>query len=264
MTQQSNTEQMVDAQQRRGRGPTKPYPLVPFEETAQLARGIMEHGVSGEIERLTLLDRLDLSRNSSKTRGLITHSSKYGLTVGGYNASILKITEEASHALSPDTPAQEGKLKEFELAIGRFDQFLAVYERIKEGRLRDEAVLRGEMGRVGVMEPDRQRAAEVFIANLRYVGLVENISGSEQVRSIEEIASSLSSAESDERPLEESSSTSPFPAVSSSQTSAGSLPAMPEPAVHIDIQIHIDSSATSEQIDQIFASMARHLYGRNG
>ncbi|MBI4200389.1 MAG: DUF5343 domain-containing protein [Chloroflexi bacterium] len=35
-----------------------------------------------------------------------------------------------------------------------------------------------------------------------------------------------------------------------------------EPTVHIDIQIHIDSSASPEQIDQIFASMARHLYHR--
>ena len=37
-----------------------------------------------------------------------------------------------------------------------------------------------------------------------------------------------------------------------------------DPSVHIDIQIHIDSSATSEQIDQLFESMARHLYRREG
>jgi hypothetical protein len=35
-----------------------------------------------------------------------------------------------------------------------------------------------------------------------------------------------------------------------------------QPSVHIDIQVHIDPAATSDQIDQIFASMARHLYGR--
>lgn len=35
------------------------------------------------------------------------------------------------------------------------------------------------------------------------------------------------------------------------------------PSVHIDIQVHIDPAATAEQIDQIFASMARHLYGRD-
>lgn len=33
------------------------------------------------------------------------------------------------------------------------------------------------------------------------------------------------------------------------------------PSVHIDIQIHISAEASSDQIDQIFKSMAKHLYG---
>ncbi len=32
------------------------------------------------------------------------------------------------------------------------------------------------------------------------------------------------------------------------------------PDVHIDVQIHIPATATAEQIDQIFASMGKHLY----
>ncbi len=34
-----------------------------------------------------------------------------------------------------------------------------------------------------------------------------------------------------------------------------------QPSVHIDLQIHISPEATPEQIDQIFASISRHLYG---
>lgn len=34
-----------------------------------------------------------------------------------------------------------------------------------------------------------------------------------------------------------------------------------EPTIHIDFQIHISPEAKPEQIDQIFASMRRHLYG---
>lgn len=33
------------------------------------------------------------------------------------------------------------------------------------------------------------------------------------------------------------------------------------PSVHIDIQIHISPEASTDQIDQIFKSMAKHLYG---
>jgi hypothetical protein len=36
------------------------------------------------------------------------------------------------------------------------------------------------------------------------------------------------------------------------------------PEVHIDIQIHISPESTAQQIDKIFESMAKHLYGRKG
>jgi hypothetical protein len=44
------------------------------------------------------------------------------------------------------------------------------------------------------------------------------------------------------------------------------MPAIPTnqggPAIHIDIQIHISPESTAQQIDKIFESMAKHLYGR--
>lgn len=46
----------------------------------------------------------------------------------------------------------------------------------------------------------------------------------------------------------------PMPAPPNSKAS------QPSPSLHIDIQIHISSDASPEQIDQIFASMAKHLY----
>jgi hypothetical protein len=33
------------------------------------------------------------------------------------------------------------------------------------------------------------------------------------------------------------------------------------PSLHIDVQVHISPEASTDQIDQIFASMAKHLYG---
>ena len=35
------------------------------------------------------------------------------------------------------------------------------------------------------------------------------------------------------------------------------------PALHIDIQIHISPEASAEQIEHIFASMGKHIYGRS-
>ena len=36
------------------------------------------------------------------------------------------------------------------------------------------------------------------------------------------------------------------------------------PEIHIDIQIHISPEASTDQIDQIFSSTSKHLYGRSG
>jgi hypothetical protein len=49
-------------------------------------------------------------------------------------------------------------------------------------------------------------------------------------------------------------------------THSPQMPAIPSvqagPAIHIDIQIHISPESTAQQIDKIFESMAKHLYGR--
>jgi hypothetical protein len=46
---------------------------------------------------------------------------------------------------------------------------------------------------------------------------------------------------------------------------APALPTQPSarsgPEVHIDIQIHISPESSHDQIDKIFESMAKHLYG---
>lgn len=39
-------------------------------------------------------------------------------------------------------------------------------------------------------------------------------------------------------------------------------PASISPGIHLDIQIHVPAEASAEQIDAIFRSMAKHIYGR--
>jgi len=52
------------------------------------------------------------------------------------------------------------------------------------------------------------------------------------------------------------------PAAASAIATHGA-PTAKHPAVHIDIQIHISPESSTEQIDKIFESMAKHLYGAN-
>ena len=56
-----------------------------------------------------------------------------------------------------------------------------------------------------------------------------------------------------------------------SPQSGKTIPALPAPppallgnapTVHVDVQVHIATDASAEQIDAIFASMAKHLYSK--
>ncbi len=54
----------------------------------------------------------------------------------------------------------------------------------------------------------------------------------------------------------------PLQAAPNANNPPSPIPAQNGPAVHIDIQIHISPDSTAQQIDKIFESMAKHLYGR--
>ena len=255
-------ESRPEQPRRRGRGRTKPYPMFKFEEVLPLAQGLIEHGVGGNMSRLTLLNILELRPSSSKTRNLITNSGKYGLTVGGHSGTDMEITKDAEIVLKQDTSDWESRQKAFDLAIQQFDTLNTVYERMKGGHLRDESVIIDELKRAGAAESDSQKLAEVFDANLRYIGLIQPISGSEHVISMEEFLRQLPTASSD--PSKEAGETETDPVRVDPPLQSDDKYKLPghSPALHIDIQIHIDSTASAEQIDLIFASMARHLYKR--
>lgn len=65
-------------------------------------------------------------------------------------------------------------------------------------------------------------------------------------------------------PTETTMATGPLhtPAAGQAPQIPGSPQVQGSPAVHIDIQIHISPESTPQQIDKIFESMAKHLYGR--
>ena len=262
MEKDSATQSGVSPGRRRTRGPAKAFPLLSLEKAAQFAAEIDRYGVSGQIQRLTLLDKLNISPGSSGTRLLISGSNRYGLIAGNYNGPSLALTNDGKVLVSPDSSAGLKRERAFALAISQFEPFSAVYERLKEKRLPDESVLRDEFGRAGVSTADAATAAGIWIENLQYLGLIQPISGSDHVRDLDLIQS----------PEDESGTE---PSSDESEDSGERLlkpldpPEKPginvnarEPSVHIDVQIHIDATATAEQVDQIFASMAKHLYGK--
>ena len=233
-----------------------------------LPEGIIEHGINGEIDRLTLLGKIEKSPSSSRTRELISSSYKYGLTSGSYKAQILKVTDDGRTLITSSAPPNEIKEKQFQLAVKQFEHFDNLYEKLKNQRLPDDTVIGSELVRSGISADDREKAAELFVANIRYIGMVEQIAGNDYVRAIEQVSQQASSVP--EVALQErvetnvNEGTEPQPTGETRPTPEGNGSADVEtkrPDLHIDIQVHIDATASAEQIDFIFASMAKHLYG---
>jgi hypothetical protein len=249
----------------RSRAP-KLFPLLLFEEALLLPRNILEHGVDGQMRRLTLLQKIGKSPSSSSTRALIIGSSRYGLTSGGYKASHLAVTEAGREASTATSTAERIQVK-FDLAIRRFDPFMKLYETLTGQRLPDETVLRDEFAQAGIDHADCQRAATVFVANMRCLNLVNRLNDADYVMSVDEAIEQLPASRSNNAPTangELTNDDSRTPSAQAAHLKAGENVESRGPSLHIDVQIHIDASASAEQVDQIFSSMAKHLYGRSG
>lgn len=269
MTQEMTAESQTEQPQRRGRGSPKPYPTLRLEAVLDLPRAILEHGVGGQMRRLTLFDRLKRSPDSSASRQLITNSGRYGLTTGGYQAEHITITDLGAEISGIETLNSSARSKLFSCGIERFELLAKIYENLRGRRLPADDVIYDEIKKIdsSLSHSDLQQAAEIFVANVRYIGLVREVSGSARLISIEQLLEE-SGEDSGEIEIAEQTPTgvavSVQPGPSELPPAPIATPSLRQPSVHIDVQIHIDSSATTEQIDQIFASMARHLYGREG
>ena len=259
MTQDFETKPANGAKQRAVRRPRKSFPLMSLKDTLILPKGILEFGVKGEISRLTLMDKIGWTPNSSKTRVLISSSFRYGLTTGNYSSPTLHVTDNGQVILNSSSLARKDRETQFHLAMNQFGPFKSVYEKLKGQRLPDEVVLKDELGLAEVEASDRDTAAKVFVANLRFLDLVQEVAGQEQVIAIEEVLEEDSNI--DDTPLESQVSVSPVDTVMPVEKNGNTAVATNRPALHIDIQVHIDPTSSADQIDEIFASMARHLYG---
>jgi hypothetical protein len=118
----------------RGRRPgPKPYPIITFEQALRIGQGIADYGSGHPMKRTTLLEKLVLP-NTQSTKGLITASSKYGVTSGGHDAVELRLTDDGMKAVSAgDSPERiRARIK---LAITEIEPFKKLYEKFQGRKL---------------------------------------------------------------------------------------------------------------------------------
>jgi len=166
----------------------RPYPAASFTDALELGEAIMRHAAGGKIRRLLLLEKLQRSPTSSATQGLITNSTKYGLTIGSHSSEWMELTEEGKVVCDPSQPARQRLRTRFFLSIEHVQPFKVLYEEYQSKRLPDRDVMKDFLRDAAVGVEDCQECIDFFIVNIKDLNILRTIAGNETLVPIEQAA----------------------------------------------------------------------------
>ena len=169
----------------------KNIPTMAFEDVIVLAEAIWECASGKKVRKITLFDHLGKSPDSGPSRTLISSSSKYGLTSGGYQAEYLELTELGGIASNPDSTPRGAAEAKFKLAIASNKFFGHLYETYKTMKVPTNKVLEDCVVEFGIESHEAKQCVETFIVNAKYVGLIKTLSGAQRLISIEHLLDEL-------------------------------------------------------------------------
>lgn len=212
------------------------------------------------MQRLTIFDLIKRRPDSSTSRNLVTASGGYGLTIGSYTADTIKLTERGRAIVERD---DANSILDAVLTVPLFSRF---FERYRNAAIPAGPAAIDWLKGQGIRPESTTNCFEIIIANGEFVRLIQERSGAKRILSRDAAFDDLA----------KQSKAAPQPAASPvaaplvpqqdviTTPTAVSAPHLQTqtPSLHIDIQIHISADAKSEQIEKIFESMAKHLYGR--
>ncbi len=164
---------------------SKPYPTLPLKDVILLSEAIFKEGSGLPVRRLTVFDTMGRSPESGAGRELVTTSGKYGLVTGSYSAEFLELTELGKNVVDPEVGPRIKARSKIECAISNIEIFKNLYETLVSKKLPSRNFLLDAFGEEGVAEKHREEAVDTFVLNLQYVGLLQTLSGSERIVSID-------------------------------------------------------------------------------
>ena len=165
----------------------KSIPSMPFEDAIALAQAIWDCASGQRVRKITLFDHLGKSPDSGPSRNLITSSSKYGLTTGGYQAEFLELTEIGAIASNPDSSSKDATMAKFTLAIQNNQYFKHLYDTYKSMKMPTNKVMEDCIIEFGIDEYEAKQCVETFIVNAKYIGLIKMLSGAQRLITIEHL-----------------------------------------------------------------------------
>jgi hypothetical protein len=187
----AKVEAAVAERQKRAQ---RPFPACPFEEALAFAKSVLEFGSGKAVRRVSLFDHLGKSPESGPSRQLITNASKYGLIKGSYKAEQLELTPEGARAVDEEITKREQAKARIKLALEDIPAFKKLYDRFVGTKLPPRPAVIDAMKEFEITADLAEEAVDTFVVNLRFVGLLQTLSGAERIVTIDHLMESLPSA----------------------------------------------------------------------
>lgn len=172
------------------------FPASPFEEALVFAKSVLDFGAGATVRRVTLFNHLGKSPESSLSRQIITNANKYGLIKGGYQADVLELTPEGKKAADEQIQPRERTRCRVQLSILDIEPFSELYNRFKTLRLPAKAALIDAIKEFGVDVDAAEEAVDTFIVNLRFVGLLQTLSGADRIITVDHLLDEIPASSS--------------------------------------------------------------------
>ncbi len=170
---------------------SRPYPASSFKDALPLGEAILKYASGEKVRRLTLLQQMDKSPNSSGTKMMITNSGKYGITKGSYAAEHLELTEKGRNAVDPAKGPRVQREAWFAMGIKGVEPFNLLYEQYKGKRIPEREVMKDVLRDSDVNVPDPDECVDTFTVNVKDLDLLRTIGGAETLVSIEQVLDEL-------------------------------------------------------------------------
>lgn len=232
------------------------YPTYTLDEAIVLGKTIHEQNSGKPMRRVTLFDALKKSPDSGPSRMLVTASSSYGLTEGGYQAESLKITDRGSRIVSKNDP--QAKID----AIMSIPVFKAFFESYAGNGVPSEASAIDFLKSEGIPEERAKDCLKILLNTGRSAKLIKETSGKERVLSVDHALEELGAVSGSD--TEEDSEDESFtPPTTGNSKGVAKRVAVNAPALNINIQIELPGNATPEQYESIFKNMRKYLFDDN-
>ncbi len=171
----------------------RPYPVVAFNQATTIGDAILKFaGI--KVRRMTLLEKLNLSPTSSTTQMMITNSSKYKITKGSFVAEWLELTPEGKNACDPEAAPRARLENRFALGITGVVPFKVLYDECQGKKLVAREVMHDILKDHKITLDDYGECIDIFVTNLKDLGLLRTIAGSENLIPIAQALDELGAA----------------------------------------------------------------------